>query len=105
MGKAAESEELFEVLVKRGYSKDFAHVISDQLNTTWTANRMLGYLRYLPKLREEDIVDEMLGILSDRERIREKKEMEYYQSKINELYLYGFGDDEEEDDGDPDYTG
>ena len=46
------------------------------------------------RLKEEDIVDEMLGILEDRNRIRQKKEMEYYQSKINEMYAYGF---EEED--------
>ena len=88
--KSAESEELYSVLIKRGYSKEFSELISRQLNTTWTANRMLGYLRYLPHLREEDIVDEMLGILSDRDRIRQKKELEYAQSGINELYRYGF---------------
>lgn len=89
--KSRESEELYQVLIKRGYSKEFSEAISNQLNTTWTANRMLGYLRYLPKLREEDIVDEMLGILDDRDRIIQKKEAEYYQSKINELYQFGFG--------------
>ena len=41
----------------------------------------------LPKLKEEDIVDEMLGILSDRDRIRQKKEMEYNQAKLNEFYM------------------
>ena len=55
---------------------------------------MLGYLRNLPKLKEEDIVDEMLGILEDRDRIRQKNEMEYYQSKINEMYAYGFDEEE-----------
>lgn len=38
----------------------------------------------------------MLGILSDRDRIRQKKEMEYYQGKINEIYMYGLGVDEDE---------
>lgn len=92
--KSDESVELFRELARRGYPPEFCELISRQLNTTWTANRMLGYLRYLPKLKEEDIVDEMLGILEDRNRIRQKKEMEYYQSKINEMYAYGF---EEED--------
>lgn len=93
--KSDESVELFRVLSKRGYSPEFCELIYRQLNTTWTANRMLGYLRYLPKLREEDIVDEMLGILSDRDRIKQRKEMEYYQGKINELYMYGLDCDED----------
>ena len=85
--KSDESVELFRVLSRRGYSPEFCELISSQLNTTWTANRMLGYLRNLPKLKEEDIVDEMLGILSDRDRIRQKKEMEYNQAKLNEFYM------------------
>jgi len=96
INRSKESIELYEVLRKRGYDPAFCELISRQLNTTWTANRMLGYLRYLPKLKEEDIVDEMLGILSDRDRIRQKKEMEFYQSKINELYMNGLGGNEEE---------
>lgn len=89
--KSDESKELYEVLADRGYSAQFCELISSQLNTTWTANRMLGYLRYVPHIREEDIVDEMLAILSDRERIRQKKELEHAQSQINELYMYGLG--------------
>lgn len=92
--RSQESLELYDVLMNREYPKDFCEMISRILNTTWTANRMLGYLRYMPHLKEEDIVDEMLGILSDRDRIRKKKEMEYYQGKINELYANGLGDDD-----------
>ena len=43
----------------------------------------------MPHLREEDIVDEMLAILSDRDRIMKKKEMEHSQSRINEIYMNG----------------
>ncbi len=86
VNKSDESIELFNTLRKRGFSLEFSDMISTQLNTTWTANRMIGYLRNLPHIREEDIVDEMLGILSDRDRIRQKKEMEYYQTKVNEIY-------------------
>lgn len=87
--KSAESEELYNVMIRKGYAPEFSRLISEQLCTPWTANRMLGYLRYVPKLREEDIVDEMLGILGDRERIIQKKEMEFYQAKLNELYETG----------------
>lgn len=87
--KSDESMELYQVLKERGYEDRFCELITSQLNTTWTANRMLGYLRYLPVLREEDIVDEMLAILSDREAIRKKKEMEQAQGVINEIYMNG----------------
>ena len=91
-----ESIELYNVLSQRGYEAKFCELISRQLNTTWTATRMLGYLRYLPLLREEDIVDEMLCILSDRDSIRKKKESEYYQGKVNEIYNFGLDVDEDE---------
>ncbi|MBQ0028257.1 MAG: hypothetical protein KBS96_06610 [Lachnospiraceae bacterium] len=96
--RSQESLELYEILMDREYPSDFCEMISRILNTTWTANRMLGYLRYMPHLKEEDIVDEMLGILSDRDRIRRKKEMEFYQGKINELYANGLDNFDEDND-------
>ncbi len=93
MGYSAEKKnELYEALVTKGYDKPFSALIAKQLCTEWTANRMLGYLRQVPKLREEDIVDEMLAILSDRDRIVQKKEMEQCQEMINEFYRNGFGE-------------
>lgn len=91
--RSNESVELYRILSKRGYPPEFCELISGELNTPWTAKRMLGYLRNQSRIREEDIVDEMLAILNDRERIRQKKEMEYYQSKINELYMFGMDDE------------
>lgn len=82
-----EPIQLHKELLRRGYNPDFCAAIVSQMNTPWTARRMLGYLHNMPRLREEDIVDEMLAILSDRDRIRQKHEMEYYQGKINELYM------------------
>ena len=92
--KSDESVKLYKVLTKRGYSPEFSELVSRELNTTWTANRMLGYLKYLPVLREEDIVDEMLGILADRDRIRQKKELEHAQGVINDIYMRGLNVDE-----------
>ena len=39
--------------------------------------------------RIEDLVDEMLAILSDRDAIIQKKEMEHAQVVINEIYRNG----------------
>ena len=37
----------------------------------------------------EDVIDEMIAILSDREEFRKKKEMERTQAAINESYRNG----------------
>lgn len=86
-----ESRTLFEVLCRKGYNREFAYLICSQLSTAWTANRMLGYLRNVTFVPEEELADEMLAILNHRDQIREKKEAEYYQAKMNELKYRDFG--------------
>lgn len=93
-----ESIKLKNVLSGMGYDPHFCELIAVSLRTPWTANRMLGYLRQVQHLSEEDIADEMLAILSDRDRIVQKKEMEFYQGKINEMYMYGLDVEDEDDD-------
>ena len=48
-----------------------------------------GYLYRVTDLRIEDLVDEMLAILSDRDAIIQKKEMERAQSVLNDIYENG----------------
>lgn len=59
------------------------------MNTDYTATRMLGYLYRVTDPRIEDLVDEMLAILSDRDAIIQKKEMERAQSVLNDIYENG----------------
>ena len=59
------------------------------MNTDYTATRMLGYLYRVTNPRIEDLVDEMLAILSDRESIIQKKELEHAQAVINDMYKNG----------------
>lgn len=47
---------------------------------------MLRYLYRVRNPRIEDLVDEMLAILSDRDAIIRKKEMEHAQTVNNEIY-------------------
>ena len=72
-------------MVKKGYPEPFSELIAKELSTDFTATRMMGYISKGWHSLEE-VADEMLAILSDRDRIREKHELEYNQSKINELY-------------------
>ena len=61
------------------------------MNTDYTATRMLGYLYRYTNPKIEDLVDEMLAILSDRAQIIEKKESEHAQAVISEMYRNGLG--------------
>lgn len=81
------TNELYKVLLDRGYPKEFcAEIAFKNMNTDYTATRMLGYLYRVSDPRIEDLVDEMLAILSDRDAIIQKKEMEHAQAVINEIY-------------------
>lgn len=88
-----KSAELLAALRKNGYEEELCQAITYKyMNTDFTAKRMLGYLRSMPNPRIEDVIDEMLAILSERERFIAKHESEYAQSKINEVYMCGFED-------------
>lgn len=90
--KSEKSIQLYYILLKRGYPEEFADAITQNLNTDWTANRMIGYLSHYKKLPMEEIVDEMLAILSDRNRIMQKKELEAVNAKWNQYLMEGFDD-------------
>ena len=84
------TDELYKVLLDRGYPKEFcAEIAYKNMNTDYTATRMLGYLYRVSNPRIEDLVDEMLAILSDRDAIIQKKELEHAQAVINEIYRNG----------------
>ena len=83
-------DELYRVLLEKGYPEEFCKELAyRQLTTDFTATRMLGYLYRVSAPRIEDVVDEMLAILSDRNAIIQKKEMEHAQAKINRIYREG----------------
>lgn len=87
---ASRSEELYKVLASKGYEEGLCREIAHKyMNTDYTATRMLGYLYRMTQPRVEDLVDEMLAILSDRDQIIRKKEMEQAQAVINEIYRNG----------------
>ena len=93
---SGRSDELFRALQAKGYPEDFCRELAyRQLNTDYTATRMLGYLYRVSQPRIEDVVDEMLAIISDRDRLIEKHELERAQAKINRIYNYGLNAEDE----------
>ena len=88
--KTERTDELYKVLLTKGYPKELcAEIAYKNLNTDYTATRMLGYLYRYTEPRLEDVIDEMIAILSDREEFIKKKEMEQARAVINEIYRNG----------------
>ena len=68
------SMQLYKLMLERGYPEEFCDIITKNLNTDFTAQRMIGYLYHYDHPPVEEIADEMISILSDRNQIMEKKE-------------------------------
>ena len=84
------TDELYKILLSKGYPKELcAEIAYKNMNTDYTATRMLGYLYRISNPRIEDLIDEMLAILSDRNATIQKKELEQAQSVINDVYQNG----------------
>ena len=48
--KSPKSMELYHIMLDRGYPEEFCDIVTKNLNTDWTANRMIGYLSHYKKL-------------------------------------------------------
>ena len=68
------NDELYRVLQRKGYPDEFCREIAyHQIRTDYVATRMLGICYRTSTPRAEDVVDELLAILSDRDAIVQKK--------------------------------
>lgn len=67
------SLDVTDRLLQMGFSDAFARLVGEQLNTDFTAKQMLGYLRDAQPKTMEAVADEMLGILSLRDKLVERK--------------------------------
>ena len=95
MSKPTLPDKLYNLMLEKGYNENLSKLICENLNTDYTAGRMIGYLCHYSDLPYGEIVDEMLAILSDRNAIMDKKQSEYAQSKISHMYRFGLGVEEE----------
>ena len=70
-----------EPLVRLGQPEELGIMIADNLRTEKTMGRMINYLNQVKPKSPEEIVDEMLAIMEDRDRWVRKKSAEYYNRK------------------------
>lgn len=87
------SMQLYKLMLERGYPEEFCDIITKNLNTDFTAQRMIGYLYHYDRPPVEEIADEMISILSDRNQIMEKKELEEVNARWNDFLMNGFNED------------
>lgn len=87
------SMQLYKLMLERGYPEEFCDIITKNLNTDFTAQRMIGYLYHYDHPPVEEIADEMISILSNRNRIMEKKELEEVNARWNDFLMNGFNED------------
>ena len=71
--------------IQKGYPEEFARLICAEMNTEFTAERMMYYVSGSKK-RLEDIADEMVAIKDLRDRLINKHISEHAQARINDLY-------------------
>ena len=71
--RSPQSMQLYKMLLSCGYPESFCDLVTKNLNTDFTASRMIGYLCHYSDL----------PILSDRNRIMQKKELESNNAEWN----------------------
>ena len=82
---------LYELMLRKGYPEEFSRLICSEMNTDFTAERMMNYVSG-PKKRLEDVADEMLAIKSEIDAWRERKEAQNANARYNEMLYYGLFD-------------
>ena len=80
-----KSKLLYELMLRKGYPEDFTRLICAEMNTDFTAERMMSYISR-GKHRLEDVEDEMLAIMDNQKKKKNKHISEHAQASINKLY-------------------
>ena len=73
------------LMLRKGYPEEFSRLICAEMNTDFTAEKMMYYVSG-PKKRLEDVADEMAAIKDLRDRLVNKHISEHANRSINDLY-------------------
>ena len=80
-----KSKLLYELMIRKGYPEEFSRLICSEMNTGFTAERMMYYVSGSKK-RLEDVADEVVAIKELRDRLINKHITEHANRSINDLY-------------------
>lgn len=79
-------QRVVEETVRLGFPEEFGQLVAEQLGGEWSCRRMLGYLTGAQPRSMEDVADEMLAILADRQRIVETKRADQSTAAVTAFY-------------------
>ncbi len=78
--------QLEDAVVRQGYPEEFAQVLAGELRSEHAMLRLASYIRNARPTSPEQIADEMLTIVADRNLWVEKKMSEQAQASITAFY-------------------
>ena len=87
------SEKLISSIVSLGFPEELGVAVVKNLGSPKAMERMISYLRNVKPKKPELIVDEMLGIMSEIESWRDKKESQEANAAYNEFMYRGFDEE------------
>ena len=85
--------ELLSTLARMGYPEQFGKEVAKNLGSEKMMCRMTGYLQNVRPKRIQDIVDEMLAIMEDRNSWTAKKQAQDTNAKYNGILNRGIGEE------------
>lgn len=80
-----KSKLLYDLMLRKGYPEAFTRLICAEMNTDFTAEKMISYISG-GKHRLEDVADEMVAIIEFRDHLVDKHISAHAQASINDLY-------------------
>lgn len=85
-GRERAWRALAEAVAELGYPQEFAEVLAGELGGEQSMLRMASYLRQARPATPEQIADEMLTIVAERERWVERKMSERANASLTAFY-------------------
>ena len=82
-------QALIDAVEAKGQPRELGAMIAAHLGTEKTMTRMLAYLQKAGSLSAEEMADEMLAIKAEFEGYKQKKILEYYNKKNNQMMNAG----------------
>ena len=79
-------DDLLHAVEELGYPEEFGVVLAGELRSDKAMARMASYLRQAQPQSPEEIADEMLAIVSQRDAWEKRKKSQWAESRVNEFY-------------------
>lgn len=86
IGKEQAYLALADAIMQLGYPEEFAEVLAGELRSEQAIRRMASYIRHAQPSSPEQIADEMLTIVSQRDRWVEQKMSEHANATMTAFY-------------------